>query len=416
MRVATTFSGIRFQTPNSHNRTSDPAQYPYFYRMNTPAPTLSFWETSTWLRPDVIIVGAGIVGLSAAIHLKAQRPDKRILVLERGSLPTGASTKNAGFACFGSLSEIAADLESLSEEAVLSLLHMRWEGLQLLRKTLSDEQLGYEATGSYEVFTDQQEDLYQKSIQLLDRFNAHLQQLTGIASIFNSADDRIEALGFANVRHLILNTAEGQINTGSMMNALLQLARSQNITVLNGVSVQAFSEDEATVKVLTNTLGELQCQQVLIATNGFAAQLLPELDVQPGRAQVLITEPIPNLKFQGCFHMDEGYFYFRNVGNRILFGGGRNLDKAGETTYSHQTTSRIQQALEEYLRNVIIPNTPFTVSQRWAGTLGLGTTRLPIVRQIQSRVFCAVRMGGMGVAIGSLIGKDAAALLLSHDQ
>jgi glycine/D-amino acid oxidase-like deaminating enzyme len=57
----------------------------------------------------------------------------------------------------------------------------------------------------------------------------------------------------------------------------------------------------------------------------------------------------------------------------------------------------------------------FSVEMRWAGTLGLGKTRLPIVQKIEPGVYCAVRMGGMGVAIGSLIGKQAAELLTNHN-
>ena len=373
--------------------------------------TLSYWEISTWLQPDVIIIGAGIVGINAAIHLKKSDPTKKILVLERGILPAGASTKNAGFACFGSLSEIVDDLESITEEEVVKLIEMRWNGLQLLRTTLSDEQLEYEQFGSFEVFTDEQQGLYEKSIAILDRFNAHLEKMTQCKSVFSTADHRISEFGLHGVKHLILNTAEGQINTGKMMNSLLQLARSMDINILHGVEVDSFLSNEKNVFVSTKSLGEISCSQLLIATNGFAKQLLPNIDVQPGRAQVLITSPIPDLKIKGCFHMDQGYYYFRNVGNRVLFGGGRNIDKVAETTYSHQTTDIIQQKLEMYLKETILPGIDFTIEQRWAGTLGLGKTRLPIVEKLEDRVYCAVRMGGMGVAIGSLVGKNVAELM-----
>ena len=66
---------------------------------------LSFWEKDFFIAYDHIVVGSGIVGLSTAIAIKEKQPNSRVLVLERGIFPTGASTKNAGFACFGSLSE-----------------------------------------------------------------------------------------------------------------------------------------------------------------------------------------------------------------------------------------------------------------------------------------------------------------------
>ena len=67
------------------------------------APNLSFWEKESFLnRSDYVIIGSGIVGLSAALHLKQREKGKKVTVLERGILPSGASTKNAGFACIGS--------------------------------------------------------------------------------------------------------------------------------------------------------------------------------------------------------------------------------------------------------------------------------------------------------------------------
>ena len=77
---------------------------------------LSYWEIKSWLsHVDYCIVGSGIVGLNCALQLKKQFPKAKILILEKGSLPQGASTKNAGFACFGSLSEIIEDLKTHSD-------------------------------------------------------------------------------------------------------------------------------------------------------------------------------------------------------------------------------------------------------------------------------------------------------------
>ena len=133
--------------------------------------------------------------------------------------------------------------------------------------------------------------------------------------------------------------------------------------------------------------------------------------MQPARAQVLITKPIPNLDIKGTFHLDEGYYYFRNINHRVLLGGGRNLDFEGETTTSHDTTELIQNRLEELLKNVILPQTHFEIDHRWSGTMGIGANKQPIVAQLSSHVYCGVRMGGMGVAIGSIIGQELADLI-----
>ena len=104
----------------------------------------------------------------------------------------------------------------------------------------------------------------------------------------------------------------------------------------------------------------------------------------------------------------------RNIGERVLFGGGRNLDFKGEATTEHALTKRIQSKLDELLETMILPGTPYTVDVRWAGTMGVGAKKAPIVKKISGNVYCAVRMGGMGVALGSLTGEEAAEMVLAE--
>jgi len=136
------------------------------------------------------------------------------------------------------------------------------------------------------------------------------------------------------------------------------------------------------------------------------------LPVVPARAQVLITEPIADLKLKGVFHFDQGYYYFRNIGNRVLFGGARNLDFATEETYTFGLTDKVQSRLEQMLREVILPSQDYKIEQRWSGIMGMGPTKGPIIKAVSENVVCAVRLGGMGVAIGSLVGEEAAELVL----
>ena len=124
---------------------------------------LSYWEYKTWLSHiDFTIVGSGIVGLSTAIHLKKRFPKAKILILEKGILPQGASTKNAGFACFGSISELLADVKTHGETTVLELVEKRWQGITGLRQLLGDEQLGYKRYGGHEVFLETDRENYEK--------------------------------------------------------------------------------------------------------------------------------------------------------------------------------------------------------------------------------------------------------------
>lgn len=368
--------------------------------------TLSYWEIKSWLtKVDYTIVGSGIVGLNCALQLKNRFPNANILILEKGTLPQGASTKNAGFACFGSLSEIIDDLKSHTEQEVLDLVNKRVKGLQKLRNTLGDKTIDYQQLGGYELFT-QNDNLFETCIDQKQTINNLLKPIFG-DNVFSLKEN---TFGFKNIKNQYsFNQFEGQIDTGRMMQALLQKVLLKGIKILNNVFVSAFSEDVNAVKVKTNQFS-FSTSKLLIATNGFA-QALNIPDVKPARAQVLITKPIKNLPIKGTFHLDEGYYYFRNIDNRILLGGGRNLDFKGEETTDLSQTDLIQNTLETLLKTTILPNTPFKVEHRWSGIMGVGNQKKPIVKTISNNVFCGVRLGGMGVAIGSLIGEELANLI-----
>ena len=108
---------------------------------------LSYWEYKSWFSDiDFTVVGSGIVGLSCALQLRKNYPNANILIIEKGILPQGASTKNAGFACFGSISEILDDLTNSSEEEVINLIKQRVNGINGLRKLVGDEKLEYKHT------------------------------------------------------------------------------------------------------------------------------------------------------------------------------------------------------------------------------------------------------------------------------
>ena len=372
----------------------------------------SYWEKDTFIKtPDVTIIGSGIVGLNAAYSLKIKNPSLHILVLERGILPYGASTKNAGFACFGSISELLADLSTTKEEDVFNLVHKRFLGLKRLREILGDENIGYEALGGYEIFSEEQTQLANKCLNAVDKFNTELSRITEVKNTYQIVSNKISSFNFHGVNEMILNTQEGQIHTGLMMKALLEKCRLIGIEILNGVDVKEIKSDSDGVTIQIENNLSIVSKNVLIATNGFANSLIAGIDVRPARAQVLITNPIPGLKLKGSFHYDEGYYYFRNVGERVLIGGGRNLDFAGESTTEFGLTDKIQNSLEDLLTKMILPNTNFTIDQRWSGIMGLGSNKTPIIQKVEDHIYCCVRMGGMGIAIGSLVGQEAAEMI-----
>ncbi|CAM1371235.1 FAD-dependent oxidoreductase [Tenacibaculum soleae] len=365
----------------------------------------SYWELKEWFtNVDFTIIGSGIVGLNCALNLTKKYPKAKIIILEKGMLPQGASTKNAGFACFGSLSELIDDLKTHTEQEVYNLVEKRWKGLQLLRKTLGDKNIDFQQNKGFELFEDKE--FYDECLVEKNKINQLLKPLFSSDVFF--VDDNI--FKFKNIQqNYITNQFEGQIDTGKMVASLLKLVQSLGIKIVNNISVESFVENNQSVHIKTDKI-TFSANKLCIATNGFANQLLNE-NIQPARAQVLITKPIKNLHVKGTFHLNKGYYYFRNIDDRILFGGGRNLDFKAEETLEFGETTIIQNKLEKILKTTILPSTNFEIEHRWSGIMGVGSQKKAIVKQLSNNVFCGVRLGGMGIAIGSLVGKELADLL-----
>ena len=370
----------------------------------------SIWEKEFLIgKPDFTVIGSGIVGLNAAIEYKRLFPKHSVTVIEAGSLPSGASTKNAGFACFGSVGELLMDQQE--GFPVFSTLEKRWKGLQRLRQMLGDKHIEFEPCGSQELFQENETAHFESCITSIKQLNEKVREIIGTEP-YRVNELVIKKNGFRNVIGAIENQSEGLINTGKMMMRLLDLARENGVKILNGFRIERLEETENGV-FITSKDGRFMTRNCLVAANGFAQSLLPGLKVTPARAQVLVTNEIDNLPVFGSFHMENGFYYFRHLGKRLLLGGGRHMAIEDETTTLPDLNCTIQRKLDALLKEVILPDTAHEVAHRWTGIMGVGGDKSPIIKHVSKRIGCAVKLGGMGIAIGTITGQEGAHLFES---
>lgn len=373
---------------------------------------LSVWEKESFFAPqDVIIIGSGFCGLWSALHLKTSNPHYNVTILERGIIPTGASTRNAGFSCFGSPSELINDTRLMGEEEMWKLVAMRYQGLQEIRKVFSDKEIDYDGSGGYESFTPHSED-WNECKEKLEWLNTGLKKITGVDNVFTVVDEKIAEFGFSGFEHMVENKLEGGLHPGKLVKCLLMKIQALGVQVMTGIEVLNYYTANNRVYLTTNQQIEFIAGNLLICTNAFTEQLVPGIDIIPNRGQVLITSPIENLTFRGTFHFDKGFYYFRNLGNRLLIGGARNKSLGEENTPEMKTTDLIQHELEEFIHQYLLPaGTSYTITDRWTGIMGMGSNKSPIVGAIGDNVFCCVRMSGMGVALAPIVAWQAVQLM-----
>lgn len=377
---------------------------------------LSIWERESFFAPqDVVIIGSGFTGLWSAYYLKKKHKHLKITILERGPIPTGASTRNAGFACFGSLSEVVYDAKTMGRDRMLSVLEMRYKGLEKIQKHFGNKVIDFDRCGGYELYDESETVSAEQLMENMTYINSLLKPITGSKQTYLPADGDLDHFGFGKTRHLVKNELEGYLHPGKLTQALMQKVQGMGVQIFTNTEVTGWDHHDHFLELRTTLSATMRCSQLLICNNAFAKTFLPEESIVPARGQVVVTSPIDDLHWKGTFHSDEGYYYFRNLGKRVLLGGARNKAFKEEETTEMMTSEFIQSALETYLKEVVLPRYEgrYTIEHRWAGIMAMGAEKSPIIKEVFPHVFCAVRMSGIGVAIAPIVGREVATMMVS---
>lgn len=365
----------------------------------------SYWEREHWLKEiDFLIIGAGLTGLQTSIELREKEPKAKVVLIDRAAWSQGASTKNAGFACFANIGELMDDLEKSSEHEVMSTVKKRYLGLAKLRERIGDANMDFQQKGSAEIFLNSNKAEMMKAIDSLRGINTIMYDLLGLDQVFNfsSKTQITQAVG------AIHNPHEGQLNTGKMYQCLMEIAQNLGVLIFGGLSLSNWQTDNK-VKVQFKEGVELECKQLLLCTNAFMAEQLKE-DIVPARGQVIVSEQLESLPCRGLHMYDKGYYYWRDIDNRILLGGARNVDIEGEESTQFGQNDKVLDELKRFMKEVIVEK-EVKIEYNWSGIMAMGGSKLPIVKKVDNGVYLASRLGGMGVALSSIVAQELVELI-----
>ncbi len=360
----------------------------------------------TW---DVVIVGAGITGLHAAVFLKQSHPHLQLLVLDQHFWGASATTQNAGFLCLGSPGELLNDLRHHGEHVVLKNLSLRWRGAKRLLKGLGAKKSGYKQTGGFEGFTAYQLNHYEDILKNVAQLNIIMKRITGMEDFYSPTEPKklpLPANHQFNAAFYI--KFEGQLNPALLWENLKLKALNLGVVFQNGARVNAVEATSIGYQLHNNgPTPSIKTKKVLLATNAETDSLTGGSAILPGRGQIILTKPISGFPLKSNFHAEDGYLYFRNVGERLLLGGGRHWDFEGENTATIATNERIIQRLKAYAEDFIV-GAPVEIDHQWSGIMGFTTDKQPIIKEHQPGWFVVAGLNGMGMAMGAELGRMAA--------
>jgi len=379
----------------------------------------SHWETNRELfKGDILIIGSGLVGQSIGIAIQKQKKElkqKPLKICIVDKLPmgqSGASTRNAGFACFGSPTEILDDLSREEENQTVNRISNRISGLSIWKDWIPSNIIEWNDCGGYEVFEREEEMNFQEVLDKLPYLNKIGKAASGNPMIY-SKYQRISS----KLPYSIKIDGEASLNPGKAHNSLYELNKELGNQIVNGVSMpnRYYWHKNSEGWTIPTENGIFKAKRVVIAANAWTPKILDsDLDITPGRGQILMIKSTKPISYKGVFHAKKGYLYFRNSNNSLIIGGGRNLFQTNETSLEMTTTKEVQDYLELYARDILLPNQDFSIQNRWAGIMAFSKrgNKDPLLYWDEPDLLIASRMCGMGVALAPIIGIEASKKIL----
>lgn len=358
------------------------------------------------IRADICIIGGGLTGVSAALHLAERGADA--VLLEAGELGAGASGRNGGQVGTG-LNWSQARLEAkLGQDWARALWRLAEDAKALVRDRIARHGIACDLRPGIAHLAHRR--------RLLDDYRraaAHLQDGYGYDAIrFVDAGEAASLTGSAAY-------SGGTLDLGAMhlhpLNLLLGLARAavQAGAHLHQHSAVLAVERAAGGFLVRTASGRVRADRLVVACNGYRGGLLPEIGgrVLPIDNFILTTVPLPAglappVLPTGIAVADSRYavnYFRRTADNRLLFGGGENAGGPQPADLKAFVAARMRPVFPQ-LRDVAIDHA-------WAGTLAITASRLPEFGMRDGRLYYAHGYSGHGLALSVLAGRLLAGVM-----
>lgn len=361
---------------------------------------------------DVVVVGAGITGLSTAYWLEKEDPTLKVAIVEKSRVSFGASGRNAGFVTCGSVEHFNRMINKHGMDQAVEIWRFSETNLRLLQEEIvcgDGKSIQFENDGAFSLAAQENEfDELKKVSEIMSGLKIP-NEIVDAAGV----ESRLGAKGFVGgIKYL------GDSSTNPV--ALLDRMRSRiKAPIFEGVEAYAISSRDDGTKVLKTDKGDFECSMIALALNGYAANLHPYFrdKIYPTRGQCLMTEPVPRFMEGPCyanFYLD----YFRQIPTgELLIGGFRQIEKETEVGYSDHVTEVIQNSLHSFVVNHLPKLSNAKVTHRWSGVMGFAKDGEPLVGSIPDdpAVFFAGGYTGHGIGLAFNTAKTLVDLIFGRE-
>lgn len=417
-------------------------------------PTTSYWQeppshlanhkTTTDLPQiaDIVIIGSGITGASIACNLLNRPSPPSVLMLEARTACSGATGRNGGHTKTAAYREFLDDMKNLGEEEAAKIARFHFNCMRAVHAFAREHNIICDSWqgDTVDVFYNQgQVAKAKKSVSEIQRVIG--EKDPAARYIFWNAEET--EMKFLAQRSLgAVQYEAGSIQPYKFVTGVLDLALKKGLNLQTETpAVRVLKIEDTTGEYLVQTLrGEIRAQKVILASNGYTAQLCPELQgvIVPLRGHMTAQRPGSNLPKDGLsrtysFIYDDGYEYMipRPQGSKfagdIMIGGGttkapeEGLREFGETDDT-TTVPVVRKYLEECTKDYFGSNwgkdhPEGRIRRVWTGIMGYSADGFPLVGQVPGKngLYISASFQGSGMVLCFLAAR-ALVSMVNHDD
>jgi glycine/D-amino acid oxidase-like deaminating enzyme len=380
------------------------------YWLDPPPLTKSFSDKELPAHTDVLIIGSGYTGTTAAIRLKQAGVD--VALIDMAKLGTAASARNGGMTLTG-LSEGLTKIEKkLGKEKVRQLFAESLESVDAVERLVVEGKIDcdFHRYGHLETAfkSSHFEDLKLDQEKLYQQFD-HETRILSAAELKTEIDSSL-------YHGALLDTVSAGVHPAKYIAGLMTMADNLGVGLHEEVTAKEVDQQGTGFEVRTDQ-GNISAAEVIVATNGYSGSLTPWIQKRLVSTESLIiaTEELPEdtarrIIPKGRMIYDTKIFlyYFRLSpdGKRLLFGG---RPKSPRKTLRQNAAYMYQDMLTVYpqLKDV-------KIEYAWTGKLGFTRDRSPHIGKTGG-LYYALGYCGHGVALATYLGERLAEMAQGKD-
>jgi len=346
---------------------------------------------------DAVVVGLGITGATAALELA--EAGLSVLALDAHGLGWGASARSGGFLLVEHAIEYPARRAHFGAARMKTVVEMARATHSLIESRFA-EAGEHRRCGSL-ILPTPDDEREQQALAEAGRLLAE----DGVPCTLGVEHPLLR--GFAPGLSI---PEDGEVHPGKLLAAIGEEARLAGADLRRAHVTQL----QPKLRLITTRDATISYGVAIIAINGWTRHLLPDIGVQPQRAQMLATRPVGPRRIDPVCYGCWGYDYFRQRDDgRVLIGGRRHLHRDTESTETSIPTDGVQRDLEAYLERHLGALGPFEVEARWSGIMGFSPDELPFWQPLEDSegnhsTHVLGGMTGHGMGLGAVTGTTVA--------